>query len=110
SIHYSSVVTKLGPCIELVISGKSQESNKVIFDLLKHEQAKIEEAFGKQLIWERLDDIKQSKIKYEIGNLNFYNKDDWDTMIQFFVEFLPKFEEDFEPHIEGIKQKIKVLR
>ncbi|MBY5959864.1 DUF4268 domain-containing protein [Membranicola marinus] len=57
-----------------------------------------------------MDDIKQSKIKYEIGNLNLYNKDDWATMIQFFVEVLPKFEEAFKPHIEGIKQKIKGLR
>src|SRR5690606_31586734 len=51
-IHYSTVVTKLGPRIELVISGRSQESNKVIFDLLKDRHAKIEEAFGKPLIWE----------------------------------------------------------
>lgn len=109
-IHYSTVVTKLGPRIELVISGKSQESNKVIFDLLKDRQSTIAEAFGKPLIWERLDDIKKSKIKYEIGNLNFYNKDDWATMIQFFVEFLPKFEEAFKPHIEGIRQKVKGLR
>lgn len=82
----------------------------MIFDLLKDRQSTIEEAFGKPLVWERLDDIKKSQIKYEIGNLNIYNKDDWTTMIQFFVEFLPKFEEAFKLHIEGIKQKIKGLR
>jgi hypothetical protein len=52
--------------IEIYIS-----DNKDLYDELFYNKEKIEEAFGHELIWDRLDDKKASSIMYEINGLNF---------------------------------------
>ena len=48
-----------------------------------------------------------SRIKYEKGELNIFNKDDWDSMVEFFVEYLPKFEKALKKPIDEVNRKIK---
>lgn len=106
-VSYNTIITKTCARIELSIYGRTQEENKEIFDLLKEKQTGIEETFGFPLIWERLDDKRMSRVKYEKGELNIFNKADWDAMIYFFVEYLPRFEKALKKPIEEVNRKIK---
>lgn len=106
-VSYNTIITKTCARIELSIYGRTQEENKEIFDLLKEKQVRIEEIFGYPLIWERLDEKRMSRIKYEKGELNIFNKDDWDSMVEFFVEYLPKFEKALKKSIDEVNRKIK---
>jgi hypothetical protein len=106
-VSYNTIITKTCARIELSIYGRTQEENKEIFDLLKEKQNRIEETFGNHLEWERLDDKRMSRIKFEKGGLNIFNKDDWDSMIEFFVKYLPTFEKALKKPIDEVNRKIK---
>jgi hypothetical protein len=106
-VSYNTIITKTCARIELSIYGRTQEENKEIFDLLKEKQNRIEETFGNHLEWERLDDKRMSRIKFEKGGLNIFNKDDWNSMIEFFVKYLPTFEKALKKPIDEVNRKIK---
>ncbi|MDN5215111.1 DUF4268 domain-containing protein [Fulvivirgaceae bacterium BMA12] len=106
-VVYNTLITKSYVRIELTISGRSQEENKEIFDLLLAKKNQIEEHFGKPLGWERLDNKRMSRVKYEEGDVNLFNKEDWDTMIAFFVEYLPRFENAFKNAIPEVNRSLR---
>ena len=66
-------------------------------------KTQIESRFGNKLIWEKLPEKKTSRVKFLINDVNYFNKDDWDKLFEFFTINLPKFEQAFRPEIE--KQK-----
>jgi hypothetical protein len=103
-ITYTSVVTGDYIRIELTISGKTQEENKVIFDTLCSKRQEIEELFGSQLVWERLDDKKMSRIKFESAGVSVFNEEDWPSMINFMIMYVPKFENAFKKAIQDLER------
>ncbi len=81
-----------------------KDSDKELFDSMYAHKEAIESSFSKEIIWERLDGKKSSRIKHEIEytELNpdyssFYDKEDWhywidwyaDSMIEFYNVMLP---------------------
>jgi len=44
-----------------------------------------------------------SRIKFELGGVNLFDETDWNTMSEFVVDNLPKFELAFKPEIENLK-------
>jgi hypothetical protein len=58
------------------------------------------------MIWERLDNNKASRIKYELLGVNVFNEDDWSKMIAFMIQYVPKFESAFRKPIQELKQKV----
>jgi hypothetical protein len=105
-VTYNSTVTGDYIRIELNVWGKSQEENKTIFDALYSKKLSIEQAFGDAMIWERLDNNKASRIKYELLGVNVFNEDDWSKMIAFMIQYVPKFESAFRKPIQELKQKV----
>ncbi len=102
-ISYTFVVTKSHTRIELTISTSSKETNKLYFNkLLKNKQA-IEEAFGRELVWEELPDNKMSRIKIEDPSVNLFNDKHWEKMNAFIISNIPKFEVAFQPFIKNLK-------
>lgn len=106
-VSFNTIITKYCARVELSIYGKTQEENKEIFDLLELRKEKIEENFGHPLVWERLDDKRMSRIKFEKGDLNIFNKDDWEAMIRFFIEYLPRFERALKGPVENVNKEFK---
>ena len=102
-VTYNSVVTGDYIHIELSIWGKSQEENKAIFDTLYSKKEQIEKDFGEYLTWERLDNNKMSRVKYELTDVSIFNEDDWQKMIAFMVANVPKFEAAFKKPIQELK-------
>jgi hypothetical protein len=63
----------------------------------------IEQAFGDSLNWIELPDNKMSLVSYKLEDINLYEENNWDIMNQFFIAYLPKFENAFRPFIKSIK-------
>ena len=104
-VTYTSVVTGDYIRIELTISGKSQEDNKAVFDTLYAKKDMIEANFGAELTWERLDDKRMSRVKYEYNGVSIFNEEDWDKMFSFMMNVVPKFEAAFKKPIQELSRK-----
>jgi hypothetical protein len=102
-LAYTLIITKSHIRIELDISTSSKEKNKAYFKKLMKGVEAIEQAFGEPLDWEELADNKMSRIKFELQDVNLFNDSHWERMNQFFIEYLPKFENAFRPFIKNLK-------
>ncbi len=108
-VTYACVITRYYVRIELGISGRTQEENKTIFDLLQKRKQDIEQQFGEELEWERLDDKKMSRIKIENKDVSLFDKNDWSKMIAFIVKYLPRFEAAFKKPIQEVNKELKAI-
>jgi hypothetical protein len=97
---------KYGRC-EIYIDRGEFAENKKIFDLLFQEKDQIEEEFGGSLVWERLDEKRASRIKYELDTVNVFNKEDWSEMIEFMTSGMIRFEKVFQNRINKINALLK---
>ena len=76
-----------------------KEQNKRAFDeLIKHKD-EIEKRLGVSLIWNRGDDIKASKVIYQIENVSIENESDWLQMARFHGEWSKKFYDVIVPYL-----------
>jgi len=102
-LAYTLIITKSHIRIELGISTSSKDKNKAYFKkLLKNKEA-VEQAFGSSLNWVELPDNKMSIVTFNLQDVNLFNDSHWERMNQFFVEYLPKFENAFRPFIKNLK-------
>jgi hypothetical protein len=102
-LGYTFVITGKYVRIELSISSSSKEQNKKYFKKLFSQKENIENSFGGKLEWEELANYKMSRIKYEMSDVNLFDKNDWDKMNDFLVTYLPKFEKALNPAIKSLK-------
>ncbi|MFM8317912.1 MAG: DUF4268 domain-containing protein, partial [Bacteroidota bacterium] len=100
---YTLVITKSHIRIELGISTSSKDKNKAYFKKLMKSKETIEQAFGNSLDWEELADNKMSRVKFELQDVNLFNDNHWERMNQFFLDYLPKFENAFRTYIQNLK-------
>jgi hypothetical protein len=110
SVSYNFVMSKNYARVEVYLQRSVREENKFIFDELEKYKDTIEDNFGDLLIWERLDNKKASRIKYQKDDVNIFNDGDWETMINFMVSSMVKLENSFKiPIIEVRKNLISKL-
>ncbi|PCI09975.1 MAG: hypothetical protein COB73_04355 [Flavobacteriaceae bacterium] len=102
-LSYTFVITGKYVRIELSISSSSKEQNKKYFKKLVSNKESIENSFGCELEWEELANYKMSRIKYEMSDVNLFDKSDWEKMNEFLVTYLPKFEKALKPAILKLK-------
>ena len=102
-LAFTLIITKSNIRIELGISTSSKEKNKVYFKKLFKNKEDIEQTFGNPLVWEELPDNKMSRVKFELQEVNLFNETDWGKMNDFFVLYLPKFENAIKPFIKNLK-------
>ena len=80
--------------------GKAKkEENKKAFDMLMTHKDDIEKALGVSLIWSRGDDIKSSKISYQLNGVSIENETDWLQMARFHAEWSKKFYDVIVPYL-----------
>lgn len=104
---FNFVVSRNYARTELLIARSITEENKYIFDELMKIKDSIEAEFGTALEWERLDDKKSSRIKHELREVSFYNRDDWEKMIEFLVDGMIKMEKALKEPLRKINQKLR---
>ncbi len=85
--------------VELYFGKSKKEENKKAFDaVIRHREA-IEKALGVQLNWSRGDDIKSSKIFYQLNDVSIENETDWFLMAKFHAEWSRKFYNVIVPYL-----------
>ena len=92
---------------ELQMFRTIKEENKFIYDELLKDKTKIESEFKDKLKWERLDNKKSCRIKFEKTDVNLYEKDDWDVMTEFLIDGISRMEKVFKNRLKSINQKLK---
>lgn len=101
-VPFQFVMAKSYARIELYIDTGNKGINKELFDYLYSRKEQIQKKFGNELIWERLDDKRASRIKYETLK-NCYNKDEWNEIVEFLVSNMIKFEQALQVHLKNYK-------
>ncbi|MCF0129521.1 MAG: DUF4268 domain-containing protein [Pseudobutyrivibrio sp.] len=89
---------------EITMNVGTQEDNKALFDKLFAQKAEIEADFGKELFWERLDNRKSCRISFRLENVNVKDTDDWEKMIQFHCDVMPRFYNAIHDRINKAKK------
>ena len=81
-------------CIDLYIN-----NNKELFDSLYSKKDIIENDLGFKLIWDRLDNGKASRIKYNIKGLNYDNHSNYDELMNKVIDTAVKMRDTFKKYI-----------
>lgn len=81
-------------CVELYIN-----NNKELFDKLYENRNSIENELGFNLIWDRLDNSKASRIKYNINGLDFNDHSNYDSLIGDAIDVSIKMRDVFKKFI-----------
>ena len=91
---------------ELYIDRSDKEENKSMFDLLYAKKESIETTFGDVLIWERLEDRRACRIKYEKPG-NIFDPDQWSTLIKFMTDAMVQMEKAFKGPLADINRQLQ---
>jgi hypothetical protein len=106
-VTFNFVISNYYARAEVYMSKGSKDINKFIFDELQTQKEEIEKKFGSSLQWERLDDKKACRIKYELNEVDYFNRDDWKKMIAFMIDGMQRLEKSFREPISKLKIKLK---
>ena len=99
-------VTKSYGRAELYIDRGNKDENKFIFDeLIKHKE-QIEKDYGDELVWERLDTKRASRIKAEVPG-DVTDKEQWHNMIEFMTVSMNKLDLALRDSIKSVGDKLK---
>lgn len=85
--------------VDLYLGKAKKEENKKGFDMLMSHKDDIEKALGVSLVWSRGDDIKSSKISYQLNGVSIENETDWLQMARFHAEWSKKFYDAIVPYL-----------
>lgn len=85
--------------VEVYFGKPNRGENKAAFDKLSANRKEIEDRLGVTLIWNRGDDIKSSKVYYQIGNVSIEEETDWFLMAKFHAEWSKKFYDVIVPYL-----------
>ena len=85
--------------VEMWLGKADKAENKKIFDMLLSHKTEIESELGVTLTWSRNDDVKSSKIYYQLDNVSIENEVDWLQMSRFHAEWSKKFYDVFVPYL-----------
>ena len=85
--------------VDLYLGKVKKEENKKAFDMLMTHKDYIEKALGVSLFWSRGDDIKISKISYQLNGVSIKNETDWLQMARFHAEWSKKFYDVIVPYL-----------
>ncbi|MBS9525941.1 DUF4268 domain-containing protein [Litoribacter alkaliphilus] len=107
--RYNLLVTKNYAGVQLEFGKSSKEENKRLFDELQEYRPIIEEKFGEALVWERLDDNISSRVSYNLPNVNFFDKNDWQQILDFLIPSIIKLEKVMREPLVKVKQKVNAM-
>ncbi|HLP38206.1 DUF4268 domain-containing protein [Lacibacter sp.] len=102
-VNYTCTLTKSDAAVQLNFGRSSQVENKLLFDSLYKHKSAIEAAFGEELIWEKMEEKKSSRVSIYKAGLNYFNEDDWPAIISFLIDKLNKMEKAVKPYFTEIK-------
>jgi hypothetical protein len=105
-VPYSMIFLKSEARVEISIARKDKEENKRIYDLLYDQKDAIEERFGAEFNWMRLDDRISCRISYGKA-FDGHDTEQWPEIIDWLVEHVQRLEKAFRPEFEKVKRELK---
>ena len=102
---FSLIFLKSEARVELSLT-RSQAENKWIFDQLERKKQEIEERFGAEFQWHRLDSKKASRISYS-HPFDGFNDENWPEMIEWLCQHFVKLEEAFTDPLARLNQHLR---
>jgi hypothetical protein len=104
-INLNYITTQDLSAAEIYIDrGKGSDAeNKNIFDQILERKAQIEQDFGKQLSWERLDEKRAARIRAIVKGGYKSDEAQWDGILQELAETMNRLETAVRPHLKGLK-------
>ena len=103
-LSYTFLITKSYAALEFTINRASKEENKRIFNSLEKNKTEIEQRFGAPLQWEYMDHAKMSRVKFQLDHVNFYNDEDLNKIMDFFLAHISNFYDGFNPVVQELKR------
>lgn len=107
-VRYNLLVTKNHAGVQLEFARPAKEENKHLFDELYKLKQDIEQKFGCELFWERLDDNISSRVGFYHEEVNIFNREDWSKMLDFMVPNIIKLESVMRLHLVKIKKMLSI--
>lgn len=87
---------------ELYIDGPEASDNKTIFDRLFADKLAIESSFGDELLWQRLDDRRASRISYTVAN-GWADETTWPDVIENAVDAMDRLYIALAKRVEALQ-------
>lgn len=103
---FTFVFSKKFGRIEFYINRESKEENEMIFNKFIENKTAIEDKFGSELVWEKMEDKKACRIKFE-KSFDGYNRENWDSMIKFMTTSMVSFEKVMKPFIDKVNSSLR---
>jgi frataxin-like iron-binding protein CyaY len=101
--RFTMTITRTTATVLLEFSKPSKDENKFMFDQLEKYKVEIESRFGHPLIWKRNVDKISSQVYYALDNVNIFEKEDWQQILNFLSENMIKLEDALKPYLKKIK-------
>lgn len=101
-----NITYKYGGCEVYLDKGKEfaePNINKIRFDKLFKHKDEIENEFGGNLNWERLDNKRASKISFKFRVTDLLYKDKWTTLSDKMVDIMIRLEKAFSRYIKELE-------
>jgi hypothetical protein len=105
-LNLNYVITQDDCAAELYIDrGKdAEEENKSIFDQLSANNAKIDEAFGEALSWERLEGKRACRIRHTQSGGGYRTPEEqWPTLQDAIIQDMDRLEKALRPYLKQLK-------
>ena len=104
---YNLIFSKNEARVELYLK-RSQADNKWIFDRLERKRQEIEERFGAELRWQRLDEKKASRICYS-HPYDGFDDANWAAMVEWLCKHVVNLEQAFSEPLARLNRQLKSL-
>ena len=86
--------------VDLYLGKSKKEDNKKVYDSIYQHKDEIESTLGVPLIWNRNDDVKSSKISYQLNGVSIEHETDWLQMAKFHAEWSKRFYDVIVPYLK----------
>jgi hypothetical protein len=100
---YSYVIRMQDAQVDMYIDRGDAAANKQIFDALYSRKTAIEESFGSQLDWQKLDEKRGSRIRYVLAGAGLQDQEKWPELYHRMIEAMEKLYKAIQPEINALK-------
>lgn len=103
-LNFNYGVVRNHALVELYIDRGDAAENKRIFDEIQAAKTRIEATFGRPFLWERLDEGRACRIKYEIEGAGYRSQESqWQGLQTEMVDAMIKLEAAMRPSLEALR-------
>ncbi|MEX0344832.1 MAG: DUF4268 domain-containing protein [Rhizobiaceae bacterium] len=107
SCPYNLIFSRSEARVELSLQRADKEENKWLFDQLFEQKESIEEEFGDELDWRRMDEKKSSRIQYA-QPFDGFNRENWPEMIEWLGTNISRLEKSFGTALKALNPSSQV--